>query len=1206
MPETLPAPAYISALSSGPSDTVVVNAELPARIHYPVNLVLDSRGNDADASAGDPVSALVDSGADLNAIDLAFAKRMGITLIPLARPIPLFVADGRSPGAFTHTAQIRARFDRFDETLTFHATHLGPAPLILGMPWLQQFDPNISWRHQRITSFPQSANSGPSPAASVPPLDSAEISVAEVSPGQFFRLMQRHRYGSLLASMKVHGAAGAAPSDPLGAVPAEFHDYADVFTDRGTESLPPHRPFDHRIDLEEGKHPPFGPIYKLAPVELEALRNYLQENLASGFIRPSQSPAGAPILFVKKKDGSLRLCVDFRGLNRVTRKNRYPLPLIPELVDRLGKARYFSKIDLRNAYYQVRIREGDEWKTAFRTRYGHFEYRVMPFGLTNAPATFQHLVNTTFTDMLDTCVVAYLDDILIYSETLEQHQSHIRQVLARLRKARLYARPKKCSFYARSVEFLGFIIDADGVRMDPEKLESIRSWPVPNSVRDVQSFLGFTNFYRQFIAGYSGIAAPLTGMTKSKIFEWTPEAQSAFETLKSAFESAGILRHADMDRPFLVETDASDFAGAAVLSQTFEDGLHPVAFFSRKFKGPELNYTVHDKEMLAIVWAFEHWRAHLEGGPHTVRVITDHQPLVYFNTKRALDRRQARWMEFLQRFDFVIEHRPGRMSGKPDALSRRADFELSAEDRAGMTHRLVHLSTVQVDRPSLHAEGREAMRSAQKGDSFTADRTREIAAGAAADGYAVSDGLLTWKGRLYVPDCGSLRLRILQDCHDRPLAGHPSRAKTLAAVSRYFYWPRMSEFVAKFVRSCETCARTKPRRHAPYGFLQPLPLADRPWRSVSADFIVFLPRSRGFDAILVIVDRFSKMAKFEPCTSGCSAEDFAERFVRRVVASHGFPADLVTDRGPQFSSAFWRSLASRIGLELRFSTAYHPQTDGQTERVNQWLEQYLRTYCNHRQDDWADLLPLAEFAYNSATHASTGVSPFFACYGFDPPAGAEALPAGDDARLKNPDAAVVADRMKSIHATLRTMLSEAQTEQARQYDRGRSAPPAFDVGDRVWLSTRHLHSDRPSSKLDVRYLGPYSISEKISDLAFRLDLPADSQIHDVVNITQLEPYHAPAAEVARDAPPAPIIAEDGVEEYEVEEVVDSFSDFRCNPPYRYIVKYVGYPEPEVAIPENLANCAALVEEFHARHPERPGPHHDPPISAPRRRGRRRL
>jgi hypothetical protein len=357
-------------------------------------------------------------------------------------------------------------------------------------------------------------------------------------------------------------------------VPKEYHQFLPLFRKANADKLPPHRPHDHKIELKEGFTPPFGPLYSLSRHELEALKEWLEENLSKGFIRTSSSPAASPILFVKKGDGSLRLCVDYRGLNEGTIKDRYPLPLIQETLMRLSRAKYFTKLDVRGAYNLVRMREGDEWKTAFRTRYGLFESLVMPFGLTNAPATFQHFINDVLAPFLDIFATAYLDDILIYSDNLEEHRDHVKQILTVLEKNGLHLKPEKCEFHQQEVKYLGLIIGTNGIKMDPVKVETVVNWPQPEKLYDVRSFIGFANFYRRFIKGYSELVRPMTELTKKeRKFEWGEEQQKAFTALKEAFVSAPVLARFDFNKDVIVETDASDYVSAGVLSQHVTPGF---------------------------------------------------------------------------------------------------------------------------------------------------------------------------------------------------------------------------------------------------------------------------------------------------------------------------------------------------------------------------------------------------------------------------------------------------------------------------------------------------------------------------------------------------------------------------------------------------------------------------------------------------------
>jgi hypothetical protein len=437
-------------------------------------------------------------------------------------------------------------------------------------------------------------------------------------------------------------------------LPTEIKDFADVILVGDTENRPLPKDVEHAIDLEPGQRPPFRPLYNLSAKELTALREYLDQALKNGWIKQSVSEAGAPILFVPKKDGSLRLCIDYRGLNAITKKNRHPLPLISETLDRLGRATVFSALDLKDAYYRIPIKRSDSWKTAFRTRYGHFEYNVMPFGLTNAPATFQAYINRALAGLVDVCCVVYLDDILVYSDTREQHVRDLRAVLERLRKFALYASWKKCKFFTQEVEFLGYIVGVAGVSMDPRRVTTVEEWPRPTTLREVQVFLGFANFYRRFIRSYSKIVAPLTALTKGSKdgkktgpLLWGESEEHAFRTVKASFTAAPVLRHYDPSAELRMETDASQFAIAAILSQKLyageeHAGWYPIAFWSRKMIPAECNYETHDGELLAIVEGFKQFRHYLEGAAHAVQVLTDHNNLRGFMGVKQLNGRQAR------------------------------------------------------------------------------------------------------------------------------------------------------------------------------------------------------------------------------------------------------------------------------------------------------------------------------------------------------------------------------------------------------------------------------------------------------------------------------------------------------------------------------------------------------------------------------------
>jgi len=494
---------------------------------------------------------MIDSGATGNFIDTQVATDNGFKVLAKHEPYSLYLVDGdtigSNKGRVTHeTDRVTMKMLKgHTEEIQLDLVALGTHSVILGVPWLKAHNPQIDWWKERIILNQCQCRS-----------DCRAPSGDNGSPGQ----------EELCATSDE--PEDLAQASVLKRIPAAYKDYEYLFQEGPqNEALPKHQPWDHTIPIEPGKNPTFGPIYQLSEKELQVLKGYIDENLAKGFIRPSTSSAASPILFVKKKDGTLRLCVDYRQLNSITIKDRYALPLIRELQDRLQGAKFFTSLDLRGAYNLIRIKAGEEWKTAFRTRYGLFEYQVMPFGLTNAPASFQRMINEQLHEYLDVFVVAYLDDILIFSKTETEHIEHVRKVLSKLQKARLLLKPEKCEFHKEEVPFLGYIIGRNGLRMDPAKIEAVLGWPEPKTVKEVQAFLGFANFYRGFIDKYSKIAAALTELTKQdRVFEWIKEAAKAFIDLKTRFTTAPILALFDPELKIVVETDASDFALGGCLS----------------------------------------------------------------------------------------------------------------------------------------------------------------------------------------------------------------------------------------------------------------------------------------------------------------------------------------------------------------------------------------------------------------------------------------------------------------------------------------------------------------------------------------------------------------------------------------------------------------------------------------------------------------
>lgn len=1173
-----------------------------------------------------PVRVLMDSGATTAVVSLGFAKHHLLNLVQRANPLKIGDFAGREvedAGKF-YTYPLRLNYQDHWSLLTFEVAPMDhECDVMLPFWWSTVHVPSNFFSSVSQISFDSDycrnnctkenckgfdIEYDPSILFEEQSLNCIAYLKSDAEGKSYLDWQVLANRNKKLSRVNIAGAK-ADTGDLTKLVPQVYHEYLSVFDSKNADRLPPHRKWDHAIDLEEGKEPPWGPIYALSELELSALREYLDEMLASGKIRPSKSPAGAPILFVPKSKGrGLRLCVDYRGLNNVSVKNRYPLPLMNELRDRVEGSKIFTKIDLKSGFNLIRIRSGDEWKTAFRTRYGHYEYLVMPFGLANAPSSFQNMMNDIFRDLLDRGLVVYMDDLFMYSSSYEDHVQLVAEVLKRLRENNLVAAIDKCQFHQTSVEFLGHVVSVDGIDMEKGKVESIVQWPQPTSLKEMQSFLGLANYYRRFIKDYSKICKPLTDTTKgkSKDWAWTPQCGDAFKYLKARFTSAPILKHFDPKLQTVVETDASDFAVGAVLSQFHDRILHPVAFHSRKMDKAEVNYEVHDKEMLAIVTSFKEWRRYLEGACMPITVYTDHKNLEYFLTTKVLNRRQARWAQELAGYDFKIVYRPGPQNGRADALSRRADYQLSKDGNSLVTE---HQPEAHVLKPEHFEHGRIVLYSSRlqmlpkvRFDDMFLDTVRNYGRNDPAYTEEISrcasgnpsrpdaeqvDGVLYVQGRLAIPDSLDLRVQIMESEHDSKVAGHMGMDKTLELIKRNFFWKGMSNQISDFVRSCPICQAVKAPRHGRYGLLHPLELPYAPWQSISMDFIVELPLSEGHSQIWVIVDRFTKMAHFIPLLDNQkTAKTLAKVFVKEIWRLHGLPLDIVSDRDRRFTGDLWTEACNILGIRQRMSTAFQPETDGQTERVNSTIEHYIRCFTNYEQDNWTELLPLAEYAYNNSVTSATGYSPFYANYGFNP----RSTWATDEGP-RNPGSTHYMHWMISVHSELLQQLKHTREQMGRYYDRNKLQAPAFQPGDLVMLNGKNLKTRRKCKKLDNKLFGPFEIVKVITPMAVRIRLPQSWKIHDVFHVKLLEPYRASAQRPPPKVEEVLIDLSNAItEEFSIKRIRGA-SYSKSKRRVLYLVEWDGYPDRKDWTEEPFEHFSESgiedLKDFHLENPAMP-------------------
>ncbi|KAL0641682.1 hypothetical protein Bca4012_102537 [Brassica carinata] len=803
--------------------------------------------------------------------------------------------------------------------------------------------------------------------------------------------------------------------------------YRDVFPEDNPIGLPPIRGIEHQIDFVPGATLPNRPAYRTNPVETKELQKQVSELMEKGHIREIMSPCAVSVLLVPKKDGSWRMCVDCRAINNITVKYRHPIPRLDDMLDELHGSCVFSKIDLKSGYHQIRMKEGDEWKTAFKTKLGLYEWLVMPFRLTNAPSTFMRLMNHVLRALIGRFVVVYFDDFLIYSKTMKELVNHLKQVLDVLRKENLYANYKKCSFGTDNLVFLGFVVTSQGIHVDEEKVKAIREWPTPKSIGEVRSFHGLAGFYRRFVRDFSTVAAPLTEVIK-------------------------------------------------------KSDKKPIAYFSEKLGGATLNYPTYDKELYALVRALQVWQHYL--WPKEFVIHTYHESLKHIKGQQKLNKRHARWVEFIETFPYVIHYKKCKENVVADALSRRYTLLSSMETKL---------------------LGFEHIKSCYANDPEFKDVFRESEKRASGKFYQVK-GFLFYDNRLCVPS-GSLRELYVREAHAGGLMGHFGVAKTLSTLQEHFYWPGMKKEVERVCSRCVVCKQAKSKVQ-PTGLYTPLPIPTTPWIDISMDFVLGLPRTRkGRDSIFVVVDRFSKMAHFLPCHKTDDASLVADLFFREVVRLHGMPRTIVSDRDTKFLSYFWKTLWGKLGTKLLFSTTCHPQTDGQTESVNRTLSTLLRVIIKSNIRTWEDCLPHVEFAYNRAVHSATKLSPFQVVYGFNPlsPLDLFALPLKEQTNL---DGQQKAEFVLSLHEQVRKNIEERTKMYERQKNNG-CKELVLEPGDLVWI---HMRKERfpveRKSKLLPRKDGPFRVLKRINNNAYQIDLEGKYTISSTFNVSDLDPFIA--------------------------------------------------------------------------------------------------
>lgn len=1190
--------------------------------------LIQYRGSVNDSSS----QILIDSGASRDFISQEMVEKCHLTTEQMDAPLGVAMADGRTVNAGKIVKAAEIKIGPLTVKRDLCVINMKGLEVILGKPFLHDFNPNLDWinnsmelssggtfyslnpngEHRRA-SFGDSRITHADLAAALSkgePCFAAYVSLQPPSEtdeeqAQFMTTLDANNEECFVTIAPVLEVGEAARLDitalkkiltPVNDDETQLSqesakkimDFIMRHPDVATESEEPSQPRKvdgehvfHTITENPGSRPPFKQPYRMAPSEVKELKKMLDEMLQKGFLRPSSSAYGAPVMFVPKPDGTLRMVLDYRDLNSQTVKDKYPLPRDHDLFDQLqmNEARFLSSLDLLYGYWQVLVHPDDIHKTAIRTPLGSYEYVVMPMGLTNAPATFQRMMEAVLRPFLTDFCMVYLDDIIVYSRTEEEHVKHILLILEALHKHGLKIKPKKCEFFKKRIKFLGHIVHVKitngkgdlQIGKDPEKVKVIKEWSEPNNNTELQSFVGAVNYYSKLMENYAEDCAPLMAIMSQKWNRdnrdefWKKEHSLAFEKLKISLSEAPVLSLPRPDRPFILQTDASNIALGGVLMQEREDGKRVVVtFFSHKFTSAERNWPVHERELFGLVFALRKFRHYLMGAD--VKYEGDHKPLAWIKTQKNLSQRQARWLETLESFDWTFKHVPGKDLVVPDALSRMPEPEkgcfltymmATAEHESiqaskeqphlatslatqidSITERLASVEvssgiandeheqplTVIVPDNNTTAVGElftsssliNKLKHAYLEDSF-ADA---VLKGEEKHGFVVQRGIVmrfdSDQSRfpcVYVPaEASEIQHMIMSEYHDAIVGGHLGAAKTYEKARRSFYWVNMKNGIEAFVKSCDACQRAKRRTTSPPGVNVPFAIPEMPFEVIAMDMKSGLPKtSRGNNAFWVVVDKLTRRAHIIPCNTECTSSDVARMVFDNVIRHWGVPHKIISDRDPRFIAAFWQELWKLIGTKLNMSTAEHPQTDGSSERFIGTVSGMVRARALKDGRDWDVWISALEFAYNDSVHPATGYTPFQLSIGRDPAMPITMLLNGI---LQRPslysqhdefvDARLYLSRFTSMMTAAKQELrKKAQVQQQALLKRA-SYPVNYDPGDYAWMEASTLRT--PLNTLAPRRHGPYRVMRKVGLNSYELDFGDKSRRHNPINEEKLSPY----------------------------------------------------------------------------------------------------
>ena len=1169
----------------------------------------------------DEITLFVDNGATFNIISESTARKTGKEIHKSAQP--LVISLGLEQREVVERKYIWMDLDINNVGRIQIPAFILPVPeghdVLLGMDFLEQMNPLIDWKCKTMMS------------RNTPSNESDKSSEKRLL--HYMRKGHTGRTGNtkFISSREYKKTAGESDCmfiiSPAISTDAKVPGKAQRFGKQGWDTIKKHQPdvydilikhkgkcFREKLEVSEVKKardqgikhevelmnqtPITSKQFRLSPEQRKAVQEWTNEMLEAGVIRQSRSPWNSPIFCVRKPVG-WRIVHDYRRLNAKTIVPQEPMPLRMDILDAMSGAQWFTGMDLLSGYYQLLLRESDIPYTAFSTPLGHFEYVATPMGLCGAPATFNRFVTDVLRDMQEFCR-SFSDDIFIFTKSAEKHEHLLAldRVLDRCDKMGVFIKISKCIFAAHEIPVLGDFIGRNGLRMDPDKIKVIREWPVPTTKRQMKSFLGTVVYNAKYCANYGKLVAPLHGSTRNKQKNekiCLDEHQlECFHTLKQHMSEPPVLAIPNFSTPFMVRMDASDFAiGGALLQKDVDGDQQVVAYGGRKLTDEELNYDVRERELLAILYATRIWRPYLLDGKFIVE--TDHQSLQELLTQKKCTRRLARWLDEMADFPITFRWIKGSTNILADGISRRSDFE--PEVPASVVPLRDFLRTLLDDEERMlimHAKGpttADLCRKWYPKDPFTKNLLSEMIAHPDREGdkFSQHDGLIYYshmenEKRLVLPRIEDVLNRVMFLEHDELSRGHPGGFKTLHFLQEKYFWSNMKRSVDRYVATCAKCKRNKTRQTKPPGRLHPLDIPGARWERITMDFIVKLPVSEGHDSVWVIVDRLTKRIMLIGCSESMTAQEAARIFIDQYQKHHGLPKEVTSDRDKLFTSKFWETIHELQQTTVSLTTAYRKTGDGQSERCNRFIEDFIRNYLSPKEQNWHEFLSHAEFAFNRRTHTALGMSPFEADIGYNPPSVADLnFSTITSKETRSATEGFVLEqqvRMKMAQDSI----AEAQVRMKKYYDKNRPVQK-FKINDEVLLDTTNLslshmgQGTKGKRKFGPKFIGPFKIIEVLRRDTYKLKLPPSVRLHPYFHTSKLRPDLKDPSKSRKNVPAEEVLLSDGTVGRLIEKLIDVRQPKKAGTEREFRVRWAGcgprqdlwYPESELKQVQGLMN-----------------------------------